>query len=591
MSNLSEDANRNVAQHRLLMTALGASAGLALFVVTELDGFAEALPKLYLLFASATFVLFGVALVLTGPLSQMRALVGACGLAVVLTLLASLLLLRYPDGDAPALLPLHPCAYLLILGVGIPFAASGLQTPGGWRDYARLFRLSWTLVVRIFAACIFTGLVWGLILLASALFDLVGVTIIESVLDWAPTSYLVTGIAFGLAFAVLDEVAAHISPLIVLRVLRLLLPVVTLVLLVFTLALPFQNLDRLALGLSPAATLMVMAWVTVLLITVALDAEDGRASRSGVTSASIRLAGLLIVPLALIAFYAVWLRIDAYGLTPNRLAAAFLAFMMVGYATGYAIVIALRRDWRVRMRNVNLAMALAKLAVAALWMTPLFNAEQLATSSQIARAELDDINPEQLALWEMKAEWGLPGQRGFAQLEAQAENGSPLAEQIARVQRADNRWAVQETVETETTQMSAGELQFALQPLPGSQPLPPAAFAEVIPGKILRMRDGCAHERAGRPACAVYFGNVVQGASPIALVFFEAADARVLMYRFVLEGEKLRGVGGGPSEIETQADVFFAALSAGDVAIVPRQVEVIEIDEETINPVLPLPSE
>ncbi|MCE8421832.1 DUF4153 domain-containing protein, partial [Rhodovulum sulfidophilum] len=113
---------------------------------------------------------------------------------------------------------------LILALVPLPFLVAADQ--GNWRDYPALFTAAWTLTVRMAAAWLFTALVWGLLLLSNALLELVGVDVIGRITDTDMGPWLVTGLALGLALAVVMEYSDLISPALVLKLLRILLPLV-----------------------------------------------------------------------------------------------------------------------------------------------------------------------------------------------------------------------------------------------------------------------------------------------------------------------------------------------------------------------------
>ena len=84
------------------------------------------------------------------------------------------------------------------------------------RHYPALFLESWGVVVRYGAAWVFTGLFWLVIFLSDQLLQIVGVTVIEWILDFEPAPFLLTGLSFGVAIAVVDELSDYVSPNLVL---------------------------------------------------------------------------------------------------------------------------------------------------------------------------------------------------------------------------------------------------------------------------------------------------------------------------------------------------------------------------------------
>lgn len=404
-------------QQRLVLALVGAAAGVSLYALSEiLDG--DLLGDRAVLALSAlTATFFFALLAMTGPLRVERATIAALATGLVVAGLLSLAGLRFDTIDEIANSPI-PLAAALVLGtVPLPFiiAAHGR----GWRDYPSLFAQAWGIFVRYSVAWVFVGVVWGVVLLSNALFSVVGLTVIEDLLDIGIVPWLVTGTVLGLALAVVQELADVVSPYLVLRLLRLLVPVVLLVLAVFIGALPFRGLSGLFGGLSVAATLLAMTAAAAMLITSAVDQDDLAATEPDLMRAATQgLAVLLPVPAGLAAV-AVWLRVDQYGWTPDRLFAATVAAMGLGYGVLYAVAVLRRAGWMDRIRSANTAMALALIGVAALWLTPLFNPEALAARNQMARYVDGQTPVARLDLYALDR-WGRAGAAARAELTALA---------------------------------------------------------------------------------------------------------------------------------------------------------------------------
>jgi hypothetical protein len=131
------------------------------------------------------------------------------------------------------------------------------------------------------------------------------------------------------------------------------------------------------------------------------------------------LALLLPVP-ALLGGLAVWLRVDQYGWTPERIFAAAMAAMVLGYGLFYAVSVLRGPGWMARIRQANVVMALALLVLAALWLTPVLNAERIAARDQVARYAAGRTPITALDLAALSA-WGRAGAAARAELAILAE--------------------------------------------------------------------------------------------------------------------------------------------------------------------------
>ncbi|MEY8837405.1 DUF4153 domain-containing protein, partial [Cribrihabitans sp. XS_ASV171] len=116
--------------------------------------------------------------------------------------------------------------------------------------------------------------------------ELVEIDLLEKLFrtDWL--AFALSGAVLGLALAVLHELRDRLSPFLVLRLTRLLVPVLLAVVAVFLVALPLRGLSRLFGEFSSAGTLMSVTIAAITLISTALDRDRAHE----VESPGLRLA-------------------------------------------------------------------------------------------------------------------------------------------------------------------------------------------------------------------------------------------------------------------------------------------------------------
>lgn len=424
-----QDMDRQMAA-RMAMTALGMAAALALYTLWELAD-AGVLAGRPLLGAGALLGSFCVALLaMCGPLRLPQAGLGAGLIAIVVSALLSLAAMGFVTAEDVIDSPHAVLGAVILTLLPLPFWIAGQR--GNWRDYRTLFGESWNIVVRAVAAWAFVGLVWAVILLSDALLGVVGIDLISSLLDVGPVSWLITGGVLGLGLAVVQELSDYVSPYLILRLLRLLVPVVFAVSAVFLLALPVRGMSGLFGNLSFALTLLAMAGAVATLVTTAVDQDDAQATQSPMLAVLARVLALMLPVMAGLGAWAVWLRVAQYGWTPERVFAAQVAVLGLGYGLLYAWAAARGAGWMAGVRQANVTMALALMAVAALAMTPLLSAERLSANSLMARLEDGRLPVAQLDPG-LLAGWGKPGAQALATLEQRAaEPGQEaLAQRLA----------------------------------------------------------------------------------------------------------------------------------------------------------------
>jgi Domain of unknown function (DUF4153) len=401
---------------RLALT--GACGGVLFWVLIKaVEGEMVGLQAALILFALVT-VVFAALLTMTGPIGLWRALPRALALGLAVSALTWLAGLRYPDPDGLVASPLSILALMTVAVLPVPFLIAGAR--GNWRDYGALFLEAWSIVVRSAAAWAFVGLVWLVIYLSDAVLRIVGVTVVGDLLEYWIVLAVVTGATLGLGMAVVYELADLLSPYLVLRLFRLLLPAVLVVMVVFLVALPFRGLDGLFNGLSPALLLLTMVAAGVSLVSVTVDQSDAEASPSPLLRRAAQGMALILPVLAALAAWAIWLRVDQHGWTPERLFVALIAGLGLLYGAVYAASVLRGSGWMGRIRQGNIAMALAVIAIAALWLTPILNAERISAASQLARFEAGRTPVADLDLRALES-WGRPGAAALARLEEMAK--------------------------------------------------------------------------------------------------------------------------------------------------------------------------
>lgn len=424
---------------RLELAGIGAIAGLCLWLLFEIlpDFVGNGFLLLGLTVGASVF--FSVLMALVGPERPLRAVPPSLVLGVLTGVLALWTGLRFENvsGFYDAA---HPLMALFVIAlVGTPFAAAALDDKAGWRNYARLFDSAWSIFIRYVAGWLFAGLIFLVLLLSDELLKLVGIRIIEDLLDIDWLRYTLIGAVFGLGVATVHELRDYVSPVLVHRLLRMLLPLVLVVVIVFIGALPFRGLSDLFGKLSTAGVLMAVAFAGVTLITAAIDRDDENASHMKLMTVSVRIMALLIPVLAGLAIYAIWIRVAAYGWTPHRGMAAYTALFLTGYVVCYLwSVLGRGESWQARLRQSNLYMALAVCVGAVLWLTPLFQVESISVGSQVARYEQGKAGAEELPLYEMAHDWGRAGAAGLEKIDAMADE--PMRARIAAAREARSIW-------------------------------------------------------------------------------------------------------------------------------------------------------
>jgi hypothetical protein len=296
-------------------------------------------------------------------------------------------------------------------------------------DYSSLFRNSWRNFLVLCLSAVFTVLFWVLVRLWGELFDLIGITFFSRLFrtDWFIIPVLI--VAFGLAVVsfreltrVIDVIARLLSGLI-----RLLLPLVVIVAVLFLLALLVVGLD--ALWSTGQGTRLLLWLVAAMLFFANAVYQDGTEAMP-YPKAVHRLiyGGLCVTPvLGALALYGLAERIGQYGWTIERSWAVVAWSFLMLFSLGYVWGIVRRRDaWTAELARVNTVMGIVVAAVMVLANSPLLDFRRISLASQVARVERGDIEAEALDYAYIGRNLARPG---YQLMNGEEQPGIELSEQ------------------------------------------------------------------------------------------------------------------------------------------------------------------
>lgn len=578
---------------RLMFCLLGAGAGTGLWLLGENWNHPGWPGGLFL--AAFTFVAVFSAgvLALLGPVSVLRALAGGFGLAVPVTGLVSLAGRRY--ADPMQLLDQTPALVLtwLLVFVAIPFLILALGRSGQWRRYDLLFGAAWTVTARYLLAWVFVAVFWALVFLSDALMSLIGVDLIERLLDTKWLVFATTGAVLGLGLSVVYELRATLSPFLFLRMLRLLVPLVLAVVALFLAALPLRGLSDLFGGVSSAGTLMGVCIAGIALVSIAVDRdEENEVATRGLRFATQALA-LTLPALAGLALWSVALRVGQYGWTPDRVLGAGVAGLLGFYSLGHGLSVVFSfgsGNWAERIRQVNFVMALGLMGFCAAWLTPVLDANRLSTGSQIARFSDGRAGAADLAWWAMQHDWGRSGQAGLAQLEAMT--GHPEADLVRDtlrvVRQQPDRYRFEQALTDSRAPEELARLVALMPVVPAGQGLSVADLDGLPDYRRSEWLQACGRDLpGGGPGCVMIRGRFlpVGGAQAIVLHRDESGSVRAHhLWVDERDGVQVRDVYGPGTRDwpDLPADAIRAAQT-GQFQLKPRDGQALHIGGQVLE--------
>lgn len=306
------------------------------------------------------------------------------------------------------------------------------------------FDTAWKAGVQLALSIGFTGAFWILLFLGAALFNIIGLKFLEELLQKSWFAIPVTTLAFAVAVQLTDVRDALIRGVrsVVLMLLSWLLLVITVLVAGFLAALPFTGLD--GLWNTGSATALVLSAAAILIILVNTAYQDGLADNLPplVLRIAVRVAGVLLTPLMVIAVWGLTLRIGQHGLTPDRVIATACTVIGLAYAAGYGFAalqpLWRRADWMRPLEPTNVATALLSVGVILALFSPLADPARLSVADQVSRLNSGRVTPDKFDYRFLRFESGRAGEAALAQLAA--SGNADIATRAKATQTAEDRY-------------------------------------------------------------------------------------------------------------------------------------------------------
>lgn len=439
-----------------------------------------------------------------------------------------------------------------------------------WR-YDDLFQYAWSHVFVVFFALTLTGVFGLLLLLWSMLFVMLGIGFFAELFS-SPMFICLSGpVVFSLTMrlGLHNEKVIGMLRGVFLAACHFLLPLITLITVLFTVTLPFTGLQQIwATGHSTPILLCLVGTYLFLLMGVFQDGRQAQPYPAWLMRCVE--AGLLCLPaLVAVAGYSSWLRVEQYGLSPRRFVSLLLVAVIAAYSLAAAWAVAQRKtQWLDGLRRSNPALALAVCVVLVLINTPWLNAQSFSARDQVQR--LLDGRTSVLTFDSNYLRNGL-GVFGRQQFEV-------LAEQVARNEILDA--PAREVLRAQMKQ-TPGETTYTFPP---AEPTP--VNIEWVGPKV----DGSeqfvslnSEKRQCQDAGCVMWAADLDGDGQAEVVQFNQQpwDHRVFLYKRAADGEwqyvtVLQGANVTPQNLDQ--------LRAGEVKIIEPRFKNVQIGTLSLVP-------
>jgi len=324
-------------------------------------------------------------------------------------------------------------------------ASSGDQADRIIAPYETYFDEAWKRGVQLILSIVFTFLFSGILNLGAALLNFIGIDWLKELLDQkyfiAPTMAMAMASAVHLG-DVQPKLLSNFRNLI-LSIFSWLLPLIVLVGAIFVISLAFTGLAPLWGTKAATATLLAGCVLLVLLINAAYGQGEKALKINVILKVTIRVATVILAIFAFLSAYSLGLRINQYGLTPDRVFAGIGVAISVCFGISYLLANFGRGGFMVNIERANIGMAFVKAAVFFAVLTPIANPSKLSVNSQTGRLLANKITPEKFDWHALRFETGKYGTMALVRL-ARSSN-SQIREMAIRTQaiKDEDRYAAE----------------------------------------------------------------------------------------------------------------------------------------------------
>jgi hypothetical protein len=317
------------------------------------------------------------------------------------------------------------CYLLMVVLLLLPWIQRHLNPRPDETRYTQFYNSMWRNTLALLVILVANALVWLVLMLWSELFRLVGITFFKTLFfetDWFIDS--VIGVVTALAV-----ILARTQPRLIVAIQKLLtliatglLPLVSLLTLLFIVTLPFTGLASISRHVSAAGLLSSLAFFLLLLMAIVRDPQKTSLPYAGALRCMVKTS-LLVAPVyVVIAGWAMWVRVAQHGWTPERLHGVLTVLVLLVWSLGYLVSIVRRKvkNPLLLQGKVNLGISLLVVVILLMLNSPALDSWRISVNSQMARYHSGQIKADDLTLY-MLYRSGRPGLAALTSLKNDPE--------------------------------------------------------------------------------------------------------------------------------------------------------------------------
>ncbi|WP_020593335.1 DUF4153 domain-containing protein [Kiloniella laminariae] len=288
-------------------------------------------------------------------------------------------------------------------------------------QYRSLFENAWSNKLLLFFAGLFLGTAWAVLGLCGELFELIGIDFFSDLFTSEPFAYIFSGLTFGLGVSLARERPKIIQSLlqIVLTLFRFLTPLLGLVALLFIITLAVMGPEKLWATGHATQLLLTLLFLFILFENAVIQSGEDNQAFPGPVQWFVMAVNVILPAFALLALYAIWLRVGQYGWTPERFYMAVIAVVGLIYAISYAVAVLTRwKNWTSHVIRANPVIAILVLVFAIAIHLPPFEPYKLSLKDQLSRLEDGRIKPADFDFSYLRFRLGDAGQKALENIES-----------------------------------------------------------------------------------------------------------------------------------------------------------------------------
>lgn len=409
-------------------------------------------------------------------------------------------------------------ALILMTLLALPWLQLRLNPPKGAR-YAQFYARMWQNALNLLVILVVNGLVWLVLLLWSELFRLVGIDFFRTLFFKTdgfvyPLTGAITALAVILARTQLRLIAA-VQKLLTFIAIGL-LPMVSVLALLFIVTLPFTGLNSISRHVSSAGLLSSLALLLLLLMAIVRDPQREWLPYPQALRCLVKVS-LLITPVyVLIAGWALALRIQQYGWTAGRLCGVLVVGVLLVWSLGYLVSIIRRKTNPIHLQGkVNQAVSAIACLLLILLHTPVLDPARISVNSHMARYHSGKITADEVSLYMLDNSLK-PGREALLALQKDAAfiKDAKRKQALNSILNGDRGWQ----------DLTSTQLAKNIALVPGTTP-PEASFWQKIAKDTYNLKS------CREPASCLLANLDLNGDGQPERVIFAFGDGEMLVYR------------------------------------------------------------